>query len=86
MPSQSGKSSRSPARRKILAPVLLGTALSCGICALLSWQLYIWPETVPFTFSWRWFLQAARGAGAGLFLMTAVICFFTFWIMNRKRN
>jgi hypothetical protein len=85
MPSPPGKSSRSPARRKILAPVLLGTAVSCGICALLSWKEYIYPEEPPFILSLSWWLQADLGAGAGLFLMTAVICFAAFMIMNRKR-
>ena len=78
---------RSPAKRRklILAPLLLGTAVSCGICALLSWKQYIFPQEPPFALNASWWLQAEHGAGAGLFFMTAVICFALFAIMNRKR-
>ena len=87
MPSPSGRKSVSRAERKklILAPVLLGTVLSCGITALLSWQGFIYPQGVSFHFSLRWWLAADLGAGAGLFVMTAVICCLVFYVMNRKR-
>jgi len=85
MPSSSGR--RSPAKRKklILAPVLLGTALSCGICGYLSWQEYIYPEEPLTGFRLGWWLQAEHGAGAGLGVMTAVIIAICLGIMNRKR-
>jgi hypothetical protein len=83
VPSPSGK--RSPAKKLILAPVLLGTIISCGICAFLSWKEYMFPEEPPFSFSISWWLQAEHGAGAGLGVMTAVIISLCLLIFNRKR-
>lgn len=86
MPSAPGKSSGSHARKKlILAPVLLGTAVSCLICAFLSRNEYMFPERPPFSLSLEWWLQSEHGAGTGLAVMTAVIIGTCLAIANRKR-
>lgn len=69
---------------RIIAPLVVGTALSCGITALLAWKGFIYPQGVHFSFSLRWLLEADLGAGAGLFVMTAVIFTLMFYVMNRK--
>jgi hypothetical protein len=72
-------------RKLILAPVALGTGISCLICAFLSWNEYMFPERPPFSLSLQWWLSSEHGAGTGLGVMTAVIIALCIGIMNRKR-
>lgn len=72
-------------RKLILAPVLLGTGISCLVCGYLSWQEYIYPEEPLTGFRLGWWLQAEHGAGTGLGVMTAFIIAVCLYIFNRKR-